>query len=231
MLRPRKRPRSGGAWHADGDSSDAENSDVSGSQDDAADAADEEDDEAPEECYNCTHAAPDGFTCAEGEPHLQCHFCQEIFPWRQGADSEATAGPAVPSPQCKGCGLYTCGPYFRWHGRQAGPLDAAMNKCWTQSVPLEEVEFPAAGGDDIPASIFKWNAVEREIVKECMASAGFNATELFRHCVRELRAGRLQCSHDALGPGLSVVAVPGASVVVVAPVGRCLGHAAAPSLD
>eukprot|EP00802_Teleaulax_amphioxeia_P010967 Tamp_10997.p1 GENE.Tamp_10997~~Tamp_10997.p1 ORF type:complete len:568 (+),score=72.90 Tamp_10997:53-1705(+) len=191
-LRARKRQR-----HAVGGGGTGSASPVGSEENSDEDWDSEEEEEEEEEmtCYNCLHASPDGVRCPavpSSASHRQCLMCAALVPIFSTAPS---ADNPRPTSSCRGCGMDTCGPFYTWMGRPVLPEDRLAQRCWSHPARLDQlVDFP-----DLPDSVFRWNAVEREIVLECMRTAGLSSSQLFQHCLFELRAGRLQCP-DALGP-------------------------------
>ena len=199
-LRPKKRQCSasrglGGA--APGGEDSAEDS-FSAAEDSFSDDDDGFEEWLGHQCVNCARPAPNGFICPTARTadqyldtrHHNCDFCLQNFP---------NSASAPPSGSCGGCNRVWCGPYMRWFAPSPATdflADAPMHQaCWSQALPLEELEF-----EDLPREVMMWNQVERQILENCMQAAGFTPATLFRHCLSELRAGRLQCLHDRLGP-------------------------------
>jgi hypothetical protein len=175
------------------------------SEEDLSEEDDDEDLLDVDECYNCSHDAPDGYRCSVHGAHRACSLCFSVFP--AFAPAAVSAANSRPPAECSGCGRATCGPYYAWMGREVLLEDRIVQKCWALPVRLDQLHFPLP---DLPDEVFQWNAVERAIVLECMHSAGLSPSQLFQHCLQELRAGRLQCA-DALGPadgrGLNVTGI------------------------
>jgi len=208
-LRARKRHRPAEEDVSEEDWSEEE--DVSEEDWSEEDFSEEDDDE--DECYNCSHDAPDGYRCSHGA-HRACALCFSVFP--AFAPAAASAANSRPSAECSGCGRATCGPYYAWMGREVLPQDRIMQKCWALPVGLDQLHFPLPG---LPNEVFQWNGVERAIVLECMHAAGLSPSQLFQLCLHELRAGRLQCA-DALGPadgrGLNVTGITSIATAALA---------------
>jgi len=183
----------------------SEEDDVSEEDLSEEDLSEEDDVLDVDECYNCSHDAPDGYRCSVHGAHRACTLCFSVFP--AFAPAAASAANSRPSAECRGCGKPTCGPYYAWMGREVLLEDRIMQKCWALPVRLDQLHFPLP---DLPNEVFQWNGVERAIVLECMHAAGLSPSQLFQHCLQELRAGRLQCA-DALGPadgrGLNVTGI------------------------
>jgi hypothetical protein len=180
-LRPRKRPRGGGAGGQDRDErSDEEDESLDyGEYDDEEQSSSEEEEEEEEErCFTCTHQTALGHTCAGGQAHARCGMphCREPFPFYE--EEELRSNSSLPIQTCDGCNTLICGRYFHWCERPVLPEDTRLLKCWARAARLEEIEL-----EDLPPEVFRWNQEERTILLEMMRDANMTATQLFRHCI------------------------------------------------